>query len=164
MRFKLLCLLVGAIGFSLLGLLALPGHARDYPPSHSDQKGMATYPRKTGQPEGRLRPEFPPISPYRELYYFPHAAPTNPPSDKVRDITLYDDVYSPSIQYITSGMTVRWTNRGKHHHTVTSDWMWESGELKSGESFSLTFTRKGTYYYYCRMHSKYMRGKVVVYY
>jgi hypothetical protein len=125
---------------------------------------MSTYPRKWGKAELDRRPEYPPIAPYRELYYFPHAAPLKPPPEKVRDITLYDNVYSPSILYVSSGMTVRWTNRGKHHHTITSDWRWESGELKPGESFSLTFTQKGTYHYYCRLHSHYMRGKVVVYY
>jgi plastocyanin len=160
---KLLYLVVGAIGWSLLALWTLSGYAGDYPSSHSGQIGMTTYPQQKGSSKARLRPEFPPISPYRELYYFPHAAPERPAPDKVRDITLYDNVYSPSIQYVSSGMTVRWTNRGKHHHSITSDWRWESGELNPGDSFSLTFTRKGTYYYYCRLHSEYMRGKIVVY-
>jgi plastocyanin len=59
-------------------------------------------------------------------------------------------------------MTVRWTNRGRHSHTVTCNWLWESGELKKGKSFSLTFTRPGTYYYYCRLHSRTMRRRIIV--
>jgi plastocyanin len=60
-------------------------------------------------------------------------------------------------------MTVRFTNRGRHHHTTTAPWLWESGELKRGESFSLTFSRTGRYYYYCRIHPGCMRGQIEVF-
>jgi plastocyanin len=164
MRINLLSLVVGTIGLSLAGLLALSGHAGDYDGSRSDGSSMATYPRQRNNSASRQRPEYPPTEPYRELYFFPHAAPLRPTADKVRDVTVSDTMYSPSILYVTSGTTVRWTNQGTHHHTITSNWRWESGELKKGETFSLLFTRKGTYHYYCRLHSQFMRGKVVVYY
>jgi plastocyanin len=60
-------------------------------------------------------------------------------------------------------MRVRWTNRGNHRHTVTSNTgVWDSGELNRGDAYSLTFLRPGTYYYYCRLHPREMRARVIV--
>jgi plastocyanin len=57
---------------------------------------------------------------------------------------------------------VRWTNNGRHRHTVTSyDGRTDSGELAPGSSYTVTFTRPGTYPYHCRLHPG-MRGTVVV--
>jgi plastocyanin len=158
MRTNLRYLILGTVGMSVVALLTVSGHAGDYYGYGSDTRGMRTYPRRS------RAPEYPPIEPYRQLYFFPHAAPSRPAPDKLREVTLYDNYYSPSILYVTSGTTVRWTNQGTHHHTVTCNWRWESGELMPGDSFSLQFSRVGTYDYYCRLHSKLMRGKVVVYY
>jgi plastocyanin len=139
--------------------------AKRYDISQLSEEGeLSTNPSKEGSPPvGRLS-LYPPTAPYREPYFFPEAAPLRPPSDKVRDVTLYDTYYSPSLLFVSSGMTIRWKNCGKHHHTITCNWLWESGEMKTGDSFSLKFTRVGTYKYSCRLHPQYMRGKIVVYY
>ena len=90
------------------------------------------------------------------------ARPRHPVVAALRDIMNYDDYFTPSLLMIPSGMTVRFTNGGKHHHTTTCDWLWESGDLKRGASFSITFSRTGRYYYYCRHHCD-MRGTIVVF-
>jgi len=106
---------------------------------------------------------YPPTEPYRARFIFPKAPPDRPRPDQVRDVSLYDNYYSPSTHFIPSGMTVRFINRGRHHHTTTAPWVWESGELEPGQSFSLTFTRPGRYYYYCRIHPGCMRGQIEVF-
>jgi plastocyanin len=101
----------------------------------------------------------PPTVPYRSAFFFPESAR----AERERDVRLSDNYFSPSILWVQAGTKVRFTNDGKHTHTVTCDTIWESGEMKRGESFSLIFTRTGTYYYYCRHHTKWMRGTITVY-
>jgi plastocyanin len=155
---------VGTTGLALLGLLALPGRADDHHSHRSktqtSQPRLATYEKQAAQ-SGQLD-YAPSTERYRSSYFFPKDPPARPAQDKVRDVTLYDNYFSPSYLMVPVGMTVRFTNRGKHQHTTTANWVWESGELKRGESFSLTFARAGTYYYYCRHHRD-MGGTIVVF-
>src|SRR5438046_9883257 len=70
-----------------------------------------------------------------------------------KDVRIYDKYYSPSLLYVPSGTTVRWTNQGQHNHTVTSNkGSWDSGEIAPGAQYSITFQRPGTYGYYCTIH------------
>jgi plastocyanin len=68
----------------------------------------------------------------------------------VVDAALYDDSFVPGTLYVAAGTVVRWTNRGGHHHTVTSDdGFWDSGELHPGEGYAVFFPVAGRYYYHC---------------
>jgi len=68
---------------------------------------------------------------------------------------------SPTVT-IKSGGTVTWTNADGMPHTVTAnDGSFGSEQLGRGGSFSQTFTKPGTYSYYCALHPN-MRGTVVV--
>jgi plastocyanin len=111
---------------------------------------------KEGQKE-----EYPPTKPYRSEYLFPKPAPARPA--EVEEISLMDDYVTPGTLHVPAGMTVRWKNEGRHEHTVTSPWKWESGMLRPGKTYSLMFVKPGTYYYFCRMHRKDMHGVIVVY-
>jgi hypothetical protein len=159
MRTLLLSLVMGT---ACLGLLA-PGRA-DHDHSTPPASKKPAYSAKTSaSPSARLIAEQPRIQPYRSTSYFPNEPPARPRPDQVRDVSLFDNYFSPSYLMIPAGMTVRWKNEGSHHHSTTADWLWESGDLGRGKSFSLTFTRRGTYYYYCRLHPRDMRGVIVVY-
>jgi len=169
MRAQLLSLVVGSGCLALAALLAPVGLADDVhfaQYSHGDHSAGPRLETVRGLPATSVGAGLglPPVEPYREAFFFPKDSPAAPKSDQVRDIAMYDNYYSPSVLYVKPGMTVRWTNRGKHHHTTTANWLWESGELSQGASVSLTFTRSGTYYYYCREHPYWMRGTIVVYY
>lgn len=62
------------------------------------------------------------------------------------------------------GETVRWTNHDSAPHTVTTTkgpTDFDSGTLKQGDSWSYTFTKAGTYEYYCAVHPD-MVGSVKV--
>ncbi len=79
------------------------------------------------------------------------------------EVGVHDNHFDPKTLTVPAGTVVRWTNQGKHGHTVTSDkGDWGSKELGPGASFSHAFTRPGTYTYHCTIHSEEMRGTVVV--
>jgi plastocyanin len=70
--------------------------------------------------------------------------------------------FGPATLTVTAGTTVTWTNRDDIPHTVVSDdKVFKSKVLDTDEKFSYTFTKPGTYSYFCSIHPK-MTGKVVV--
>ena len=70
--------------------------------------------------------------------------------------------FAPQTLTIPIGTTVTWTNRDDIPHTAAStEGVFKSKVMDTDEKFSYTFTRAGTYAYYCTIHPK-MTGKVVV--
>jgi len=70
--------------------------------------------------------------------------------------------FSPATITVPVGTTVRWTNRDDIPHTVVSDdKSIKSKPLDTDETFTYTFTKPGTYNYFCSIHPK-MTAKVVV--
>ena len=70
--------------------------------------------------------------------------------------------FGPTTITVPVGTTVTWTNRDDIPHTVVSDdKIFKSKVLDTDEKFSFTFTKAGTYPYFCSIHPK-MTGKVVV--
>src|SRR5262249_8958539 len=148
-------------GLAVLGLIVLSGRADEH---HSVQHQMdkSYQGRLDSHPRSGRLDRQPPTEPYRSAFFFPTDPPARPKEDEVSDVTLYDNYFSPSYLMVASGKTVRFTNRGRHEHTTTCNWLWESGNLERGTAFVLTFSRPGRYYYYCRHHRD-MRGTIVVY-
>jgi plastocyanin len=69
--------------------------------------------------------------------------------------------FGPAALTVAVGTTVTWTNRDDIPHTVVSDEkVFKSKVLDTDEKFSFTFTKPGTYGYFCSIHPK-MTGKVV---
>ena len=63
---------------------------------------------------------------------------------------------------IAAGTTVTWTNLDDAPHVVASDTnIFKSKTLDTDDHYSYTFTKPGTYVYYCTVHPK-MIAKVVV--
>jgi plastocyanin len=71
--------------------------------------------------------------------------------------------FGPATITIPAGTTVTWTNNDDVPHVVTSDdnKMFKSKALDTDDRFSFTFTKPGTYNYYCAIHPK-MTAKIVV--
>ena len=70
--------------------------------------------------------------------------------------------FGPATITVPAGTTVTWTNRDDIPHTVVSDdKIFKSKVLDTDEKFSFTFSKPGTYPYFCSVHPK-MTGKVVV--
>ncbi|HZU34101.1 MAG TPA: cupredoxin family copper-binding protein [Candidatus Angelobacter sp.] len=71
-------------------------------------------------------------------------------------------VFSPNTVTIAAGSTVRWTNHDDiPHNVVSDDKSFKSKVLDTDEVFTYTFTKPGTYSYFCGLHPK-MTGKIVV--
>lgn len=70
--------------------------------------------------------------------------------------------FTPATITVPAGTTVTWTNSDDIPHTVVSDdKTFKSKVLDTDEKFSYTFTKPGTYSYFCSVHPK-MTAKIVV--
>jgi plastocyanin len=71
--------------------------------------------------------------------------------------------FAPVTMTIPVGTTVQWVNHDDIPHTVVGDdkSTIKSKVLDTDDNFSYTFTKAGTYSYFCSIHPK-MTGKVVV--
>ncbi len=69
------------------------------------------------------------------------------------EVEVDDNYFKPRTLTVQAGTTVKWGNEGKHEHTVTADnGAFGSGDLESGDTFSFTFSKAGTYAYHCKYH------------
>ena len=72
--------------------------------------------------------------------------------------------FGPVTLTVPVGTTVTWINRDDIPHTVVStddSKTFKSKVLDTDEKFSFTFSKSGTYPYFCSIHPK-MTGKVIV--
>lgn len=72
--------------------------------------------------------------------------------------------FGPAALTVPVGTTVTWTNRDDIPHTAVSrddPKIFKSKVLDTDEKFSFTFSKAGTYPYFCSIHPK-MTGKVIV--
>lgn len=70
--------------------------------------------------------------------------------------------FTPATLTVPVGTTVTWTNRDDIPHTVVSDdKSIKSKTLDTDEKFTFTFSKPGTYSYFCSIHPK-MKGTIVV--
>ena|ERR1035438_9349154 len=89
------------------------------------------------------------------------ATPDEKPASEVA-VKIDNFSFSPATVTIPAGTTIRWTNRDDIPHSVTSDdKVFKSKTLDTDEQFTYTFTKPGTYNYFCSLHPK-MTAKVVV--
>ena len=70
--------------------------------------------------------------------------------------------FSPATLTVAAGTTVTWTNRDDiPHNVVSTDKVFKSKVMDTDEKFSYTFTKPGSYAYFCSIHP-HMTGTVVV--
>src|SRR5271156_1982786 len=86
----------------------------------------------------------------------------NEPSAANAAVKIDNFVFGPQTLTVPVGTTVTWTNSDDIPHTsVSTEGVFKSKVLDTDEKFSYTFTKAGTYPYYCTIHPK-MTGQVVV--
>jgi plastocyanin len=89
-------------------------------------------------------------------------AANDQPSAASTAVNIDNFVFGPQTITVPVGATVTWTNKDDIPHTsVSTEGVFKSKVLDTDEKFSYTFTKAGTYPYYCTIHPK-MTGKVVV--
>jgi plastocyanin len=78
------------------------------------------------------------------------------------EIKIDNFSFGPAIITVTAGTTVTWINRDDiPHKVVSNNDEFKSKVLDTDEKFSYTFSKAGTYPYFCSLHPK-MTGKIVV--
>jgi plastocyanin len=79
------------------------------------------------------------------------------------EVKIDNFTFAPPTLTVAVGTTVKWVNRDDIPHTVVSEdkSTFKSKALDTDDSFSYTFTKPGTYNYFCSIHPK-MVAKVVV--
>ena len=80
------------------------------------------------------------------------------------DVKIDNFSFGPVTLTVPVGATVTWINRDDIPHTVVStddSKTFKSKVLDTDEKFSFTFSKAGTYPYFCSIHPK-MTGKVIV--
>jgi len=92
----------------------------------------------------------------------PSVKANDQPSAANTAVKIDNFVFGPQTITVPVGTTVTWTNADDIPHTsVSTEGVFKSKVLDTDEQFSYTFTKAGTYPYYCTIHPK-MTGKVVV--
>jgi len=70
--------------------------------------------------------------------------------------------FGPETLTVPANSTVTWVNKDDVPHVIASnDGIFKSKALDTDDKYSYTFTKAGTYAYYCSVHPK-MVGKIVV--
>ena len=86
------------------------------------------------------------------------------PAPASAEVKIDNFSFTPATLTVAVGTTVTWTNRDDIPHTVVSTddpKAFKSKVLDTDEKFSFTFSKPGTYPYFCSVHPK-MTGTVVV--
>lgn len=80
------------------------------------------------------------------------------------EIFLLYKTFSPTSLVVKRGTTVTFTNKDNANHTVTSSsGKFDSGKIKSDESFKHTFNDIGTFNFFCNYHSSQQeQGAIIV--
>jgi plastocyanin len=78
------------------------------------------------------------------------------------EIKIDNFSFAPGTFTVAVGTTVTWINHDDIPHTVVStDGVFKSKVMDTDEKFSYTFTKAGSYPYFCSVHPK-MTGTIVV--
>src|SRR5258708_5238057 len=86
----------------------------------------------------------------------------NPQQAATAEVEIDNFSFGPATLTVAPGTTVTWVNHDDIPHTVVStDSVFKSKVLDTDEKFSFTFTKAGTYPYFCSIHPK-MTATVVV--
>ncbi len=89
----------------------------------------------------------------------PHVTATDA---KNVDVRVDNFTFTPETITVPVHATVTWVNKDDIPHVIaSSDGVFKSRALDTDDQYSYTFTKPGTYTYYCSIHPK-MVGKVVV--
>lgn len=79
-----------------------------------------------------------------------------------KEVAIDNFTFGPADLSVPVGTTVTWVNRDDIPHSiVANDKGFVSKALDTNDRYSFTFTKAGTYNYFCGLHP-HMTGKVIV--
>ncbi len=83
-------------------------------------------------------------------------------NENAAEVKIDNFSFTPSTANVPAGTQVRWINKDDIPHTVVSeDKAFKSKALDTDDEFSYTFSKPGTYKYFCSLHPK-MNATIVV--
>ena len=92
----------------------------------------------------------------------PARAKSQGPSVSPAEVKVDNFSFSPETLTVPVNTAVTWVNKDDVPHVIASnDGAFKSKGLDTDDKYSYTFTKHGTYGYYCSIHPK-MTGKIVV--
>jgi plastocyanin len=148
---------VGAAAFALVGSMALlsacggsGGHKADAGLKASSGSSLPGLPGASGSASSMPGMDMPSSSTAASSSAAPAPVPAAGNAVAIRNFA-----FSPASLTVKVGTKVTWTNQDSDAHTVTSDGSarsLNSRALNTGETFSFTFTKAGTYKYLCTIH------------
>jgi plastocyanin len=78
------------------------------------------------------------------------------------EVRVDNFTFAPDTLIVPVNSTVTWVNKDDIPHVIASnDGVFKSKALDTDQKYSYTFTKAGTYAYYCSIHPK-MVGKIVI--
>jgi len=78
------------------------------------------------------------------------------------EVRVDNFTFGPDTLTVFANSTVTWVNKDDVPHVIASnDGLFKSKALDTDDKYSYTFTKAGTFAYYCSIHPK-MVGKIVV--
>jgi plastocyanin len=87
---------------------------------------------------------------------------TEETKNQMMEVKVDNFTFGPQTLTVPVNATVTWVNRDDIPHVIVSnDGMFKSKALDTDEKYSFTFTKPGTYPYFCGIHPK-MTGRIVV--
>jgi Plastocyanin len=95
----------------------------------------------------------------------PAARAASAAASKVRtqQVEIRNFAFAPKSLTVPAGTRVVWTNRDEEPHVITSagSLFASSKGLDTSDSYAVTFSKPGTYAYYCSIHPM-MVGTIIV--
>lgn len=83
-------------------------------------------------------------------------------ANSATEVKVDNFTFAPETLNLPVNSTVTWINKDDVPHVIASnDGLFKSKGLDTDDHFSYTFSKPGTYSYYCSIHPK-MVGKIVV--
>jgi plastocyanin len=77
-------------------------------------------------------------------------------------VSVDNFTFGPASLSVPVNSAVTWVNKDDIPHVIaSSDGLFKSKALDTDQTYSYTFTKPGTYPYYCSIHPK-MVGKIIV--
>jgi plastocyanin len=94
--------------------------------------------------------------------FFVHPPRVKGEDTKGTEIRVDNFTFAPDTLTVPVNSTVTWVNKDDIPHVIaSSNGMFKSKALDTDQKYSYTFTKAGTYPYYCSIHPK-MIGEIVV--
>jgi plastocyanin len=103
-----------------------------------------------------------PLALFAVLAAYPPRADSQEAKPSSTEVRVDNFAFAPQTLTVPANSTVTWVNKDDVPHVIASDQgVFKSKALDTDDKYSYTFTKPGTYTYFCSIHPK-MTGTIVV--